>query len=361
MKVMMLSSLSRESGGWLRTLYIGESLALAGAEIEWVQPFPRALLKSVDCLLTVPRYSLRALVSSAQVVIANKPLPNVLAAIKILQAKGVMSVLDMDDDDTAMVGPWAARILESCISPVVRHATLITTHNARLAEMLALRYGIESTRLLILPQGVSPRFFSDCPHIPDDPGVQQWQRQGCKLLLFMAHMNAASEMDVILTALEQAVARDATVRLVVVGGGVRLDEYILKARRRGLESICRFCGQVTVDDVPGYIHVANVCLLYYHDNRYNRVRESMKIREYLAMGKAVVCNAVGNLDAFRSYIYQSGNTTDDFSCTLVRLLTDASVRDGRETLGRNYVRQCLDWTRLGQMLALELSRRMKVT
>ncbi|GAG26565.1 unnamed protein product, partial [marine sediment metagenome] len=91
-----------------------------------------------------------------------------------------------------------------------------------------------------------------------------------------------------------------------------------------------------------------VAVVYYKDTRVNYYRESMKLREMLALGLKVVCNDVGDLRNFTNYTYQTDTDFEAVSNMLVKVLAEGG--DGREKKGREFVRQNLRWDEIGLKL-----------
>ena len=353
----MASSLSLQSGGWLRTKYIGEALAAAGWSVSYVPPYGKAWVKSLDCLVSLPRYAQHPLNEEIDVVMANKPLPNTLALLVRGARRGIFTVLDLDDDDTAMAGPLFAPLVKWVSSFVVSRTDLITTHNELLADHLSHIYDLPRDRIYLLKQGVNARFLlanqnpgEPCP----DPRVRQWKRDGKQILFFMAHLNAASELSVILDGFQHLMRRTDEYRLLVVGGGIRLEAYKKQAARRGLAGFAHFTGALDVDGVIAYLRAADLCVLFYPDTSYNRFRESMKLREYLALAKTVACNTAGNLAEFAPFCHALPNDPREFAAQLGARVGRDLVADGREVRGRSYVSKHYDWDVIGGQLATRL-------
>lgn len=315
------------------------------------------MVKSLDCLVSLPCYLRHPLNEELDVIIANKPLPNSLALIYRGIRKGIFTVLDLDDDDTKMAGPLLAPAVKWVSSLVVSRTSLITTHNDALADHLSRLYGLPREQIYILKQGVNARFLraDRNPGAPcDDPVVRQWNQNGKKILFFMAHLNAASELSVILDGFQRLLRRTDDYRLLVVGGGIRLDAYVKQAARRGLAGRAHFTGALDVDQVVAYLRFADICVLFYPDTPYNRLRESMKLREYLAMAKPVVCNTAGNLAEFAPFCHTLPNDPREFAARFGDDVGRDLFADGREMRGRSYVAMNYDWEVIGSKLAERL-------
>jgi glycosyltransferase involved in cell wall biosynthesis len=72
----------------------------------------------------------------------------------------------------------------------------------------------------------------------------------------------------------------------------------------------------------------------------------MKLREYLAMGKKVVCNDVGDLKLFKEYAYQTSSSLGDFAqkiADVVEQEPDKRVRAGQRFVKNNYSWDAIGW------------------
>ena len=94
-------------------------------------------------------------------------------------------------------------------------------------------------------------------------------------------------------------------------------------------------GHIGYDRVSVYLSACDVCWLPLSDSGANRGRFPLKLNDYMAVGKAVVATAVGDVPT----LVQRGEfglvCPDDPAALaegVVRLLND---RDGREAMGRN--------------------------
>ena len=101
-------------------------------------------------------------------------------------------------------------------------------------------------------------------------------------------------------------------------------------------------------EVADYLGIGDAAIVYYKDIEVNYFRESMKLREMLALGPKVVLNDVGDLETLKDYTYQTGSDHEEVANQLVSVLRDGG--DGREAREMAYVRRCLDWKDIGARL-----------
>lgn len=94
------------------------------------------------------------------------------------------------------------------------------------------------------------------------------------------------------------------VRFLIIGGGRQESELKQHLAKENLQDYFIFCGSVPWDEIPGYMLNANFCLCL--DRRSNENLEyrniigvtQVKVYEYLALGKAVLAQDLGNAREF---------------------------------------------------------------
>lgn len=118
------------------------------------------------------------------------------------------------------------------------------------------------------------------------------------------------------------------------------------AETRNLADVTTFTGHVSPEAVAGYLKAADAGLAYYKDEPVNYFRESMKVREMLAMGIKVVSTDVGDLAQFAALTYQTRAVPEEAADLLVRILLTGG--DGRETGGPAFIRREMDWSQVGR-------------
>jgi phosphatidylinositol alpha-1,6-mannosyltransferase len=153
-----------------------------------------------------------------------------------------------------------------------------------------------------------------------------------------------------------AIARQSLpeLRLLVVGGGPLERRFRRLAREHGIADATTFTGHVHPSVVRDHVLSADAGILYYEPRHANLYRESMKLREMLAMGLPVVCNDIGELARFAPWTYQGATGYESVAAELVRLLRTGA--DGRERAGMAYIRANLGWPTLGGRLYARLVR-----
>jgi len=331
MKIMILSSLSKDSGCWLRAGYLAKALK-PWARVELVEALPKTLPSLLEVALTFPYNLLKVLLSDADFFIGMKPFPNVtipLAVAKFIKRK--KTAVDIDDLDYGFFSGWKARTIAFAQKPLPRFFDVITYHNDALAEHIVSAFGVDRKKLYKLVQGIDRDTFSG--------GDGTCEKD---LLFFMGNLNLGADLAPILSAVA-IVRQKRPVNLTIVGGGPFERGFKRLAAELGINA--RFTGAVAKEVAAQELARADVCLVYFAQKTANLYRCSMKLNEYLAMGKKVVCNDFGELKKFQEYVYGASSDLDDFAAKIIAALDGG---DGREIKGQAHVRQELDWAAIGE-------------
>ena len=347
LRIVIVSALSIDSGSYLRACRIARALETAGARVTvvksiWSLPFMLHYpISVVTCL--------RAVFMRCDVIIGLKPLPNVGIVLLIKKALGSLTVLDIDDVDFGFRTGWLATVNRTLQLPTPKRCDLVTYHTERLRPFIRETFGVRDERLYQLVQGVDV----DASALPD-MASRRAQREALgidaqqKLVVYAAHLNIASDLDAIFDIVRIASRQAAGLRFLVIGGGPLERRFRRMARALGMDGLTTFTGYVPPAQVADYLRMGDAAIVYYKDIEVNYFRESMKLREMLALGLKVACNDVGDLERFKDYTYQTGSDHEEVANQLVSVLRDGG--DGREVRGMAYVRRCLDWKDIGAAL-----------
>lgn len=331
MKILILSSLPKNTGCWWRTVYLAKSLG-NHCEVELVSPFSKCLPFMLDVILSAPYNIYKVISTDANFIIGMKPFPNVALPLIIARfLRGKKVSVDVDDVDSGYFKNIKSKIILHLQKPFPRFFDIVTYHNDLLRDFIIKQFGVMPDRLYKLDQGVDLEVFE-----PRNAPVEK------NSLFYMGHLDIASDLEFILKAVS-IVQRKRSVDLVIAGGGATEKKFRKLAEQLGVKAT--FTGQLSNKMIAKELSRAGICLAYYAEKGVNRYRCSMKVREYLAMGKKVVCNDFGDLKNFREHTYQSSSEIGDYANKILEVFEKS---DGRELHGRRYVRQNLDWKKIGR-------------
>jgi glycosyltransferase involved in cell wall biosynthesis len=220
---------------------------------------------------------------------------------------------------------------------------LHTCHNLNLQKYLVEKLKIPSSKIYLLNQGVSDTFFKPKPSYLREKQLERNLKIGGRpVLIFTGHLDVACDLPMILRSLPGVFKKYPQTRLVIIGDGLRKLELQALSRRLKITDKIVWVGLIPNNQVPVYLSTADICLVYYRRTRVNLYRVSLKIREYLAMGKKVVSNDTGDLKLFAKYSYQTGSDLNKYAGMVNRLL--GGFDDGREQRGKLFVKKYYYWS-----------------
>jgi glycosyltransferase involved in cell wall biosynthesis len=356
LRILIFSSLSSNSGCYLRAKYLGDALARQGHDVRVVQP-PVSWPFMLDMLFTLFRYFFIALFTKFDFGFGIKPYPNTVLPLlikKFFDRKCRIGI-DIDDVDygyrTGLI-PFISKIVQL---PFPRHFDVVTYHNDNLFHYIQREFRVDRSKLFRLDQGVDFNVFKSEPKSATafrKELVLRYNLFPGKILVYTAHLNIASDLDAILDAFVIASGRDPRIRLLIAGGGPMFGYFRTLAFQKGLDKYVVFSGDLKSREVRNYVAAADVCLVYYKDKEVNHYRTSMKIREYLAMGKRVAANDVGDLKEFGPYVFQSKTALDDYASCILKAL--AAVKDKRHLKGAKFIRKKYDWDLIASKFSVKI-------
>lgn len=356
MRILLYSSLADDTGGAVRAAYIKEALERCGHEVFYVSPLKKTRPLKLDFLLSLPSYTLAALVTRCDVAMAVKPYPNTGIPLLLKKMMNTKIVMDVDDLDYAYrEGGIISYVGEKIQKPFPRLCDMVTYHNDNLYHHLTEDFGVSPEKLYRLDQGVDTVLFDDkrVDKKTRRDMIDKYGLDGKKVVTYVAHLDPACDLDAILEGLPEVRKEVPDVCLVVVGGGLFEKRFRKLAESLGVGDCVKFTGLLPKEGVIPFIAIADCCIVYYKDRKANYCRTSMKLREYLSMGKRVVCNDVSELGKHKDYTYQTPTSISQFSAMLIEVLKGKS--DGREERGRNFIRENFSW----DVLSMKFGEKME--
>ncbi|MCX6996022.1 MAG: glycosyltransferase family 4 protein [Kiritimatiellaeota bacterium] len=361
MKILVLSSLARDSGCYLRARHLAQALRACGHTVELPTP-PSSLPCFLDLPLSFLRYLPVILKFRYDVAVVIKPYPSTLWPLLFKRRclGGGRVVVDVDDVDYGYRGGWASALLRRIQRPLPIRCDLVTCHNDWLQQFVATEYRVPADRIYRLGQGVDLNIYRP---LAGAAGAerraalrQQYGLGEFPTLIYVGHLNIASDLDVILEAVATVLRRQPDVRFVVAGGGPMQAHFrrLAAALPDGARVI--FTGQQTPEEINDWLQAADVALVYYKEREVNRHRVSMKVRECLAAGIPLVCNDFGDLAQFRPVTFQSATSAAAFAGEILRVLHAPPPRAALAVQGRALIREHFDWAVIGRAFAERLGQ-----
>jgi glycosyltransferase involved in cell wall biosynthesis len=162
-------------------------------------------------------------------------------------------------------------------------------------------------------------------------------------------MTRGDDLDIALIALQQVRRRLPSARLALVGTGEGLGRLRALAAELDLLDAVRFPGWIDHGEVPAYLAAADVALYPYRDTLINRSKCSIKILEYMAMGKAILTHRVGQnqeyLEHRKSGLLVEPGEVDAFAEGLLTLLTDPTLSEQLGSRAAQQIEERFNWSK----------------
>lgn len=232
-----------------------------------------------------------------------------------------------------------------------RHSAAVTVAS-RTLETQVWGMGVPPERVFYVPNCPGPDFVARCAATGVEDGAQVRARLGlgdAPLAVYTGHITLGDDLDLALVAWSQVVKHIPNARLLIVGTGEGLARLRALAAALELDDAVLFTGWVEHEAVPSLLRAADVAIYPYRDSLINRAKCSIKILEYMAMGKAIVTSRVGqNLEYIehgKSGLLVTPGSADEFANGVIALLRDRALaeRMGREAYRR--INDLFTWER----------------
>jgi glycosyltransferase involved in cell wall biosynthesis len=198
--------------------------------------------------------------------------------------------------------------------------------------------------------------------IEPDPGLRAGRDH---LIAYVGVIAPQDGVDHALRALAVLRSRRDDWRALFVGDGDALPELRELATDLGLDDVIEFTGWQGDESVRRVVSTADVCLSPEPSSPLNDASTMIKIAEYMAIGKPVVCYnlAESRATAREAALYARPNDVSAFAGAVDQLLDDPEQRAAMGAAGRERVERALAWEHSERALlaaydrALALARR----
>ena len=253
---------------------------------------------------------------------------------------------------TGREGSIKYRLTRALESRVVGRADAVVTICEGLKDDLIVR-GTDPARITIVPNGVDLALFGD--PLPRDHALAESLGLGAGPVIgFIGSFYDYEGIDDLIAAMPALIARQRTsgepeARLLLVGGGPRVEALRAQAEASPAREASRFVGRVPHTEVERYYALADVMAYPRKQSRLTDLVTPLKPLEAMAQGKLVAASSVGG----HRELIEDGVTgrlfapDDPAACAdaLAALLAERGRWDAYRAAGRAHVEQRHDWSR----------------
>lgn len=270
-------------------------------------------------------FQVNLFVKGAPVIYASAPSAETVAQLrgsigKILEwadCKQVVSLVEHPFwSETAAVVP-NSRLVYDCID---HHEGFENNDNSllHLEKLLLKNAELTVTTSLWLYDAVTPharqrvliRNAGDYPHFSKRPKNIYRDPQGRQIIGYYGAIAEWFDTDLVAALAEQL----KQCCIVLIGA----DTVNAKSQLSRFDNVI-FTGEVPYNELPGYLHAFDVCLLPFKVIPLTRATNPVKVYEYLSAGKPVVAVDLPEISQFQDLVYRAGDKESFLSATQAAL------------------------------------------
>jgi glycosyltransferase involved in cell wall biosynthesis len=220
-----------------------------------------------------------------------------------------------------------------------KNATLIVTISKYSQKKILQHYDVDASRIRLAPNGVDTERFTpigDCKKIK-----QRIKLDNRQMVLFVGRLIPRKGVSYLVEAAKQVIKERKDTLFVLVGNGPLRNQLLSNVISAGLKSHFVFLGDVSEEDLPQIYRCADVFA-------FPSIQEGQGIvlLEAQASAKPVVAFSVSGItEAVRDKetgLLVAPNSTD-LANAILKLLSDASLREKMGAIGREFVLRELSW------------------
>jgi len=284
---------------------------------------------------------------------AHSPSLNGLAALKVAQQFNLPLVYEVRafwedaavDHGTSSEWGLRYRLTRASETYLLKRASAVTTICEGLRNEMILR-GIESEKITVIPNAVDIEKFTEGS--PADAELKtKLGFDGCKVLGFLGSFYAYEGLSLLMSALPSMLAKDDSIRVLLVGGGPQEKNLKQQVAELQLQDKVVFAGRVPHEQVQIYYDLVDVLVYPRLPMRLTELVTPLKPLEAMAQGKIVVASDVGGhkeliRDRENGYLFESGNESS-LAAKVLEVLNQPSAWADVRINGRQFVESERNW------------------
>jgi glycosyltransferase involved in cell wall biosynthesis len=265
---------------------------------------------------------------------------------KRLKALGIPTIFDICDDLPERIGVSAQ--IPSFLRPVGKEVgKFMMARSIKVAKKITYvtkslgdSYTFPHDKSVLIPNGVDTELFhgSPCDHLKADLGL------GDSFVIgFVGVLSDWVDLEPAFGALKDLVERELKIKLLVVGGGERLDYFKTLAKQYALTEQVISTGSTPYDQGPRYISCMDVCLICRKVTQDSHHSLPLKLFEYMACEKPVISTPLAGIkEAVEDRVLYATHA-EQFAAKILELYKDEKLSEKLGKEGRRFVEQNYSW------------------
>lgn len=263
---------------------------------------------------------------------------------------GIPTVFDIADDlpERIKTSPRIPLLLKPLSKIIGKYMFLRCNNKAKkittVTSYLMQIYDIPQKKLKIIPNGVDTTTFNNYPIISDE----LYDNDPVFILGFVGIFSEWVDLEFPFLALKNLIKNNYKIKMLVIGDGIKLQEFKDLASKYGISENISFKGYIPATYLKNYISNMDVCLVSYKINQDCQNSFPLKLLEYMACGKPVISVRLnGVVEAVGERVLYANNSKE-LEQKIIELYNDPDKRErlGRE--GMKFVRENFSWDRISK-------------
>ena len=268
----------------------------------------------------------------------------VLPAAMLLRKPIVYEVNGLTSEQRKMHGKnpfnllyvWLLEILDRLAFLSAKRVVCVTD---AITNFYSERHPKRSGKFLTVNNGVSTVVFQPLPVNEEVADLRR--RLGFddddEIIAYVGNLSIWQGIEYLIRSAPEVIKRIPGIRFMIVGRGPTYEKSLKLVEELGVADRFKFVGQIPYSSLNHYVNAADVCVAPYTRDIPNC---PIKIYEYLACGKPVICSDIPGIDNLR----HTGTLTLVEPCNpkalasaLIRVLGDMGARARQRELGPSVV------------------------
>jgi len=258
--------------------------------------------------------------------IIQKFIPLTFPCIVIAKIRKKKIVVDWDDIDSDLQTNFTRRIITLlCEKFGPKFVNFITTHSFEIKKIVKDKFMKNAT---LINQGVDFTLFDPAKYKKEDL-IKKYELKNKIILGYLGTLThgGIKDVDIIIDAVSDVIRDNRDVVLFVVGGGPSENYFRSLVDSRGISDFVYLTGLVDQQEVPRYLNLFDVSLIYMRDDYGNRSRVSFKALESLAMNKTIIGHVIGETKRrFGKYIVEVGEDKSKYKNEIIKFIGNGNKK-----------------------------------
>ncbi len=176
----------------------------------------------------------------------------------------------------------------------VRAADLVIVLTEGLRDIVVSRHGVPAQKIIILGSGTNT---AHCRPMNKECCRRQLGLQAdSKIVAFIGVLYSHQGLETLIAAAPAVIKRFPEAVFLIGGNGPDMKNLIEMVTADNLSSAFTFAGEVPYAQLPAFLNSADICVAPFKGNRGEA--SPLKLFDYLACGKPVVCSAIPSIAKF---------------------------------------------------------------